>query len=276
MVKFIAEIGINHQGNLDTMKDMMLRAKECGADYVKSQKREPKECLTKEQYNRPYTSMHSFGETYGEHKEFLEFSLDEWKDLYDYAKKIDVILFASVFDLTSAKKMNEIGMDLYKIGSGEVTNLELLEEVSSYGKKIIMSTGMSTIQEIDAAYNILKNNDLILMHCTSAYPCDEKDVNLNGILTLQERYKVPIGLSGHYMQGSGAIESAAVAMGATWLERHFTLDRSMKGTDQVASLEDVGLIKVIKSIRSIERALGSKEIKVLECEKSVREKVRGN
>ena len=134
---------------------------------------------------------------------------------------------------------------------------------------------MSTLEEIDKAVDVLKGSDLTLMHCTSAYPCDETDVNLNIIPTLQKRYNIPIGLSGHFRQGSGAIESAAVALGSRWIERHFTLDRTMKGTDQSASLEPTGMMKVVKSIRSIERALGNSEKVVLECEEPIREKCRG-
>ena len=138
-VNIIAEIGINHQGNIDLMKDMMVKAKDCGVDYVKSQKREPKVCLTEEQYNRPYDSPHSFGKTYGEHKENLEFSLSQWEELFEFAEEINVKMFMSVFDNVSANKMNELGVDLFKIGSAEVTKLDLLEEVKSFNKPIIVS-----------------------------------------------------------------------------------------------------------------------------------------
>ena len=277
MVNVIAELGINHQGNLELMKDLMLAAKKCGANYLKSQKREPKECLTEEQYNRQYDSVHGFGKTYGEHKENLEFSVSQWKELLAYSQEIEVNLFASVFDITSAKNMHSLGMDLFKIGSGNIHDLELLEEVKSYRKLVIISSGMSTLEELDRAVSIFDNNsDLVIMQCTSAYPCQEQDVHLRVLRLLQERYKFPIGLSGHYVQGNGSIEAAAVALGATWIERHFTLDRTMKGTDQAASLEDSGLLRVIKSIRSIEKALGSPEKKILECEIPVRKKVRGN
>jgi sialic acid synthase SpsE len=274
-VNIIAEIGINHQGNFDLMKKMMLAAKKCGVDYIKSQKREPKVCLTDEQYKRPYNSPHSFGKTYGEHKENLEFSIEQWKKLFTYANEIDVKMFMSVFDEVSANKMNEMGMNLFKIGSAEVTKLSLLDHIKSFNKPIIISSGMSTIEEIDEAVKTLSGTDLTLMHCTSAYPCEETDVNLNVIKTLQDRYGIPVGLSGHYNQGSGAIESAAVALGCRWIERHFTLVRTMKGTDQSASLEEAGMKRVVKSVRSIERALGSHEKRVLESEKPIREKCRG-
>jgi sialic acid synthase SpsE len=274
-VNIIAEIGINHQGNMDLMKEMMTAAKGCGVDYVKSQKREPKICLTEEQYKRPYNSPHSFGKTYGEHKEFLEFNKEEWLELFNYADEIGIKLFSSIFDPISANLMNDIGQKLFKIGSAEITKLKLLEQVKSFNKPIIISSGMSTIEEIDKAMDVLKGSDITLMQCTSSYPSKETEVHLNIIKTYQERYGIPIGLSGHYVNGSGAIEAAAVALGATWIERHFTLDRTMKGTDQSASLEKVGMTNVVKSVKVVERALGGFNKQVLESEIPVREKCRG-
>ena len=276
MVNIIAELGINHQGDLNIMKKLITTAKDCGANFVKGQKREPKKYLSKKQYNMPYDNVNSFGSTYGEHKENLEFSVQQWEELFTYSEDIGIKIFTSVFDVTSAKNMNKLGMEIFKIGSGEVTNLELLQEIKSYNKPIIISTGMSTLEEIDAAIDIFdQNDDLVLMHTTSCYPCIETDINLRILETIKNRYNFPIGLSGHYVQGSGAIESAAFALGATWFERHFTLDRTMKGTDHAASLEDAGLIRVIKSIRSVENAMGSQEKKVLDCELPTRLKVRG-
>jgi sialic acid synthase len=275
-VNIIAEIGINHQGDLNLMKKMMIEAKKCGVDYVKSQKRDPKTCLSELEYNKPYESPHSFGSTYGEHKENLEFSLEEWAELFAFAGQNSIKMFTSVFDVISANNINNLGVEIFKIGSAEVTNIAVLEHVCSFGKPVILSTGMSTIEEIDVAVDVLKKTDLILMHCTSAYPCEEKDVNLNIITTLKDRYKLPVGLSGHYNQGSGAIESAAVALGAEWIERHFTLDRTMKGTDQSSSLEPTGMKRVVKSIRSVERSMGCKNKVVFECEYKSRKKFRNN
>ena len=276
MINVIAELGINHQGDMNIMKKLITTAKNCGANYVKGQKREPKDYLSEEQYNMPYDNINSFGNTYGEHKEFLEFSVQEWEELFNFSEDIGIKLFASVFDVTSAKNMNQLGMEIYKIGSGEVTNLELIQEIKSYNKPVIISTGMSSLEEIDAAINIFdQNDDLVIMHTTSCYPCKETDINLRILETLKSRYNFPVGLSGHYVQGSGAVESAAIAIGATWIERHFTLDRTMKGTDHSASLEDGGLKRVIKSIRSVEYAMGNYEKKVLDCELPTRKKVRG-
>jgi len=185
------------------------------------------------------------------------------------------LMFMSVFDEVSADKMNNLGMELFKIGSAEVTKLSLLEQVKSFNKPIIISSGMSTIEEIDKAIDVLKGSDVTLMQCTSSYPSKETEVHLNVLKTYQDRYKIPVGLSGHYVNGSGAIEAAAVALGAKWIERHFTLDRTMKGTDQSASLEKIGMQNVVKSVRVVERALGGFNKQVLKSEIPIREKCRG-
>jgi sialic acid synthase SpsE len=271
----IAEIGNNHQGNIELFKKMIVRAKECGVDAVKSQKREPKECLTSEQYNRPYEGPHSFGETYGKHREALELSRAEWTEAMRLADDLGFPLFASVFDITSARFMKDLAVEMIKIGSAEVTKLELLEEVAGYSLPVLMSTGMSTLEEIDKAVEIFKANkaDLTLMHCTSCYPCAYEDINLRIIPELEKRYNVPVGFSGHH--SSVAIDAASVAMGAVAVERHFTLDRTMKGTDHAASLEPEGMKKVVKYIRATKLAMGSPEKRILECEKPIRLKCRG-
>ncbi len=270
----IAEIGCNHQGSVETFKKMILRAKECGVDAVKSQKREPTECLTPEQYERPYNSPHSFGKTYGEHREYLELDREEWQDVLQFADDLGIPLFASAFDITSARFCRDMGMEMIKIGAGQVTREDLLEEVASFGLPVLLSTGMSTYEEIDRAVDIFKGNvDLSLMQCTSCYPCAHEDLNLRVIPTLQERYKLPVGFSGHH--ATCAVDAAAVALGATSVERHFTLDRTWKGTDQALSLEPRGMEVVCKYIRATEAALGDPEKKVLECERPVRLKHRG-
>jgi len=270
----IAEIGINHQGSVDLFKKMIIEAKRAGADAVKGQKREPKLCLTEEQYNRPYDSPNAFGKTYGEHKEALEIDRIGWEELLDFADQSGITLFASVFDVTSAQTMRDLDTDMIKIGSAEVTKLELLEKVASYGLPTFLSTGMSTLEEIDQAVDILRKTNLTIMHTTSAYPCDLEDLNLRVIQTLQERYKLPVGFSSHFA-GVGGIDCAAVTLGATCIERHFTIDRTMKGTDQAASLEPHGFETMVRHIRAVEKALGSSEKRVLECEKAVRAKTRG-
>lgn len=171
--------------------------------------------------------------------------------------------------------MKELGVEIIKVGSAQVTHLNLIEEVASYNLPVIMSTGMSTIEEIDTAVEIFKTNktDLTLMHCTSCYPCSYENINLRIIPILKERYKVPVGFSGHY--SSVGIDAAAVAIGATCIERHFTLDRTMKGTDHSSSLEPAGMEKVIKYIRATEQAMGSCKKRILDCEMPARLKFCG-
>lgn len=270
MVKIIAEIGCNHMGNPEIAHDMIKTAFKCGANYVKFQKRSIKDFLTKEQYEKPYSGPHAFANTYGEHRENLEISIDDWKEIL---KDFDNV-FPTVFDIKSLKDVMQLNPQIIKIGSGQVNNLKLIEEVAKTGVKIILSTGMSTVEEIDSAFELIKDNDPVLMQCTSVYPCPEDQVNLRVIPKLKKRYDCEVGLSGHYVSGSGAIEVAAMMLGATWIERHFTLDRTWKGTDQAASLEPVGLTSVVNSIKSAERALGVGEKRVLEIEVPARMKHR--
>ena len=270
----IAEVGINHQGSIELFKKMIVEAKRAGVDAVKGQKREPKECLTPEQYDRPYDSPHAFGRTYGEHKEALEISREGWADLLQFADQTGISFFASVFDITSAHEPCATwACDLIKIGSAEVTRLDLLEEVASYQLPTFLSTGMSTLEEIDKAVEIMRRTNLTLMHTTSAYPCPLEALHLRVIPTLHERYHLPVGFSCHY-SGVGGIDCAAVAFGATALERHFTIDRTMKGTDQASSVEPHGLEQIVRHVRAVEKALGSPEKHVHECELAVRAKTR--
>lgn len=269
----IAEIGCNHQGNLELFLKMIAKAKDCGVDAVKGQKRNPREFLTPEQYDKPYDSPHSFGRTYGEHREKLELSVEDWKAAMAFADDLGIPLFASVFDITSARFMRDQGVELIKIGSGQITRWDLLEEIASYGLPVLLSTGMSKLEEIDKAVDMLRNKvELTLMHTTSAYPAKYEDINLRLIPALHERYKLPVGFSGHH--SSVAIDNAAVALGAVSVERHFTLDRTLKGTDQALSLEPVGMEKVCKYIRATELALGTSDKRVFECEISCRQKHR--
>ena len=277
-VKIIAEIGINHCGDMKLAKKIIRSAAKCGVDYIKGQKRTPSECLTEEQYNRPYNNPNSFGKTYGEHKEALEFSKEQWKELFEYANSWGLEAFNTVFDITSANEMEELGQEIYKFGSAETSKHELIKHVMSFNKPIIISTGMCTMDEVRETMDILKShtNDVVIMQCTSTYPCDEKDVNLNVLKTYKEEFPwAQTGLSGHFRSANGGVESGAIAMGATWLERHYTTDRTMKGSDQAASLEPSGMKRVCDSARNVEEALGSRIKTILECEKSARIKYKG-
>lgn len=268
----VAEIGQNHQGDPAIARELIHTAKLCGVDAVKSQKRELAALLSPEEQSRPYTSPHAFGATYGEHRRRLELGREAWADLFAYARELGITLFASPWDLPSATLLRELGCPIFKIPSAAVTNLPLLEEIARYGRPVILSTGMSTIEEIDAAVAVLSGSELTLLQCTSAYPVESSAVNLRAMQTLAERYGRPVGLSGHHR--GIAIDAAAVALGACLLERHFTLDRTMKGTDHAASLEPPGLSKLVRDVRAVEAALGSGEKAVLECERAARDKLR--
>lgn len=268
----IAEIGQNHQGELAIARELIRTAKLCGVDAVKSQKRDIKALLSPEEYNRPYSSPHSFGRTYGEHREALELSRDDWADLLAYATELGLDFFASAWDLPSARLLHDLGCPIFKIASASVTHHELLREVASYRRPVILSTGMSTLDEIDAAVELFSGGELYILQCTSAYPVESDAVNLRAMRTLADRYGRPVGLSGHHR--GIAIDSAAVALGARILERHFTLDRTLKGTDHAASLEPPGLSKLVRDVRAVEAAMGDGSKVVLDCEKPARAKLR--
>lgn len=269
----IAEVGQNHQGEFTIAKDLLRTAALCGVDAVKLQKRCVRELLSDEEYRRPYDTPHSFGKTYGEHREALELHVDAWVELMAYAREIGVELFGSAWDLTSAAVLQRLGCAQFKVPSAALTNLPLLERLGSFGKPIIVSTGMSTIEEIDRAVEVLRGSELYLLQCTSAYPAPFDQVHLRAMETLAQRYGCPVGLSGHHR--GIAVDAAAVALGARLLERHFTLDRTWRGTDHAASLEPPGLSRLVRDVRAVEAALGSPEKVVLGCEQAARAKLRG-
>jgi len=273
MVKVIAEIGCNHQGDINIAKELILQAKIAGAWAVKSQKRTVREYLTPEQYNKPYIGPNSFGETYGQHREVLELSVSEHYELKQYAKKLGIKYFVSVWDLTALKQMMEINLPIIKIPSALLTDNELLLEAKKFNRPIYISTGMSTTDEIDKAIKILEDSEIVIFHTTSCYPCKFQDVYLKNIQYLRERYKKPVGFSGHHL--GIAIDIAAVMLGATIIERHFTLDRTMKGTDHAASLEPAGLHKLVRDLKALEKALDYWDRKsIIPCEEAARAKLR--
>lgn len=268
----IAEIGQNHQGELSIAKELLHAAKLCGVDAVKSQKRNIDELLTPEERARPYSSPHAFGRTYGEHRQALELSPDDWAELFDYARALDLDFFASPWDLGSARLLAELGTPLFKIASASLTQTALLEQIASFGKPVIVSTGMSTLEEIDDAVALLASTECYLLQCTSAYPASFDAINLRVMHELAARYGRPVGLSGHHR--GIAIDAAAVALGARIIERHFTLDRTWKGSDHAASLEPPGLVKLVRDLRGVEAALGDGIKRVQDCELSARAKLR--
>lgn len=270
----IAEIGHNHQGNLETALKMLRIAAECGVDAVKLQKRDNKALFTKALYDKPYDNENSYGATYGEHREFLEFGMKEYQQLKKYADELGLDFFATAFDFPSVDFLEELGVPAYKIASGDITNIPLLTYIAKTGKPMIVSTGASTLEEVKMAYEaITKYNDqLCFMHCVAGYPADYPDLHLNNIITLKEEFPdVVIGYSGH----DNGILAAIVAhmLGATVIEKHFTLNRAWKGTDHKFSLEPEGLRKQIRDLQRIPVSLGGKTKKIHDFEKEARKKM---
>jgi len=271
----IAEIGNNHNGNLDTAMKLIESAKESGADAVKFQVKNIEKSFAKDLLDSPYVNENSFGKTYREHKMALEFSEEQMKQLYDFAAKIDIICFSTPFDTDSVDMLERIGNSIYKISSFHVTDLNLIKYVCQTKKPIIISTGMSTIEEIDKAIELIKKytKDFVIMHCVSCYPTEDEDVNLNVIPTLKNRYNCPVGYSGH--ERGIAITASTVLLGSCAIERHFTLDRTMKGPDHASSVEPIGLNDIVTRSKKIFNAMGTSEKNVLDCELKNRKKFRG-
>ena len=251
MVKVIAEIGINHSGYMEECKKMMMLSKVSGCDYAKIQKRNPDVCVPEHQKSvmrkTPWGEM-----TYLDYKYKLEFTEEQIKELCDYAKEIGIEFFASVWDLDSVALMAKYTR-IVKLGSPVINDLELLKATREAFDFVIMSTGMSTEEEIEKAVEVAKPD--VIMHTNSTYPCPAEDLNLRYMEHLRSKYgdKAEIGYSGH--EYGLTTTFAAVAMGATWVERHITMDREAWGSDQKASIEPSGLFKLVKGIRDIEAAI---------------------
>lgn len=269
----IAEIGLNHNGDPELAAQLIRTAAACGVDAVKFQKRDSHALLTQELYDSPYTAWYSYGTTYGEHREALELSSADLAKLRDLAESLNVVFFASAWDLPSVDVCEDLGVPLYKIASADVTNTPLIERLTATGKPLIMSTGMSTEAEVAAAVDtvLAVHDQLILLHCVSTYPSEFEEINLETIPWLRQRFGLPVGYSGH--ERGIAVSSASVALGACCVERHFTLDRASKGPDHAASLEAPGLMKLVRDIRAIERARGSVRAGLSEREHAVRAKL---
>lgn len=280
----IAEIGCNHKGDLEIAKEMILTAKVfCKVDAVKFQKRSVKEILTPEEYNAPHPNpYHSYGKTYGEHREFLEFSLEQHLELKKLCDEQGITYSCSVWDLTSAKEIASLDPPFIKIPSALSDNYEVLGWLcSNYSGDIHVSTGMTTKHEIKSIVDFFikykRNHDLVLYHCTSGYPIEFKDACLLEIVRLRKEYGdivKAIGFSGHH--NGIAIDIAAYTLGASIIERHYTLDRTWKGTDHAASLEPDGLRKLKRDLMAAYEALQFKQVDILEIEEPQRRKLRWN
>ena len=266
----IAEIGINHNGSLASAKKLISIAHSCGCDAVKFQKRTVEDVYTKEELQAPRQSV--FGSTNGDLKYGLEFGEQEYKEIDKYCKEIGILWFASCWDKKSVDFMEQFDVCAYKVPSALITDIELLKYTKATNKPIFISTGMSTMDEIDKAIEIVGLNNTIIYHCTSTYPSDNSELNLNVIKTLKEKYDCPIGYSGHE---KGIVSSTiAVVLGACSVERHITLDRTLWGSDQAASLEPEGLGKMVRDIRNVKAFLGDGIKKVYDSEIPIKKKLR--
>jgi len=253
----IAEIGNNHQGDVEQCKELFRVAKHCGANAVKLQKRDNATLFTSRMYRSLYNSLNSFGETYGAHREFLEFGPDEYLALHTHARGIGITLFATPFDIPSADFLARMDMPAYKIASGDLSNLPLIRHVAGFGKPVLISTGGGTMDQVRLAYGTAKelNGEVALLQCTAGYPPAWEEMNLRVIEAYREEFReAVIGLSSH---DSGiAMGPVAYVLGARIIEKHFTLNRAMKGTDHPFSLEHSGLEKLVRDLRRTRRALG--------------------
>jgi len=272
-VYVIAEIGINHNASMEITKKLIDGASLAGCDAVKFQKRTPEACVPKDQWDKerdtPWGRMR-----YIDYRHKMEFDVDQFAEINRYCNERNMHWFASCWDEQSVDFMEQFDPPCYKAASASLTDINLLEKMQGTGKPLIISTGMSTMDEINTALDALDTDSLLVAHSTSAYPCPVEELNLNMIHTLESTVpaNVPVGYSGHEV---GLAPSwAAVAMGATFVERHMTLDRAMWGSDQAASVEIPGMMRLVGNIRDIEKALGDGVKKVYESELGARAKLR--
>lgn len=281
--KVIAEIGCNHKGEIEIAKELLDLAKSSGATVGKFQKRCPKELLTKEQYEAPHPNPHnSYGATYGEHREALELSIDDHRELQAHCQKIGLEYSASVWDTTSAQEIASLNPKLIKVGSPSNTHWEMQEVLrDQYTGEVHISTGMTTKEEIEKIVTFWEQgkgdakNRVVLYNCTSGYPVPFEDVCLLEVRYLKENYEnrvKAIGFSGHHLGIS--IDIAAFTLGAEWNERHFTKDRTWKGTDHAASLEPAGLSKLCRDLKAVYTAMSYKQEDILPIEKAQRCKLK--
>jgi sialic acid synthase len=277
---FVAEIGCNHTGSLEVAKQMVVAARDCGADIVKFQKRCARELLTPEQYDAPYENPNSYGRTYGLHREFLELDVDAHAELKAHAEAHEVEYSTSVWDMTSARQIVALRPALLKVPSACNNHFAMLELLrDEFGGEVHMSTGMSTHDEIDKAVDVFARcpERVVLYACTSAYPTAFRDVSLLEILRLRERYEATgrvrsIAFSGHH-KGT-AVDLGAMMLGVSHIERHFTLDRTWRGSDHAASLEPPDFSRLARDTKRLADAWAHKRQPILEAEEAQRRKLR--
>ncbi|MBI2828972.1 MAG: N-acetylneuraminate synthase family protein [Acidobacteria bacterium] len=265
----VAEIGHNHQGSVEKARELFREAKLAGAHAVKLQKRDNRGLYTRAAYHKPYDNENSFGATYGEHREFLEFGAKEYRALQAYASELQIDFFSTAFDIASADLLEEIGVVAYKIASGDLKSTPLLKHVASFGKPMILSTGGAGIEDVQRAYDTIVpvNPQLAILQCTAGYPASFEELDLRVIEQYRERFPCAvIGYSGH--DNGIAMPVAAYVLGARIVEKHFTLNRAMKGTDHAFSLEPVGLRKMVRDLERTCKALGDGVKKIYDSEKA--------
>jgi N-acetylneuraminate synthase/sialic acid synthase len=271
----IAEIGNNHKGDFQLAKELIDAAVDAGASAVKFQKRSNQTLFQKDFANQAYIGKNSFGDNYLKHREAVELSIDEMRELRRYSYKKDVLFFATPFDSESLQQLENIDSELYKVASADIVNHELLHDICDTKKPLIVSTGGATQLEVDEAVELLKSRraSFALLHCTAAYPVEPQEMELRVIETFKAQYpSIPIGLSDH--QSGISMATVAYMLGARIFEKHFTLHRSWKGTDQSFSLEPQGFKKMVRDLSNIDKALGDGTKKLLEIEKDPMFKMR--
>ncbi len=267
----VAEIGINHNGSVETAKQLIKSAFEAGVDAVKFQKRTPEICVPDHQKSQMRDTPWGYI-SYLEYRHKVEFNREQYQEIDDYCRKLGIDWLASAWDIPSLDFIEAFNPPAHKVPSALLTDHKLLRALNATGKPVILSTGMSTMEEIDSAVALLDMDRLLVCHTTSSYPCPPEELNLRMIPTLKQKLSCPIGYSGHEV---GLVPSAlAVAMGASLVERHVTLDRAMWGSDQAASVEPHGVRTLVKYIRVTEKSLGDGEKKVYESEQSSLKKLR--
>ncbi len=270
-VYVVAEIGINHNGQMDLVRKLIDAAVSAGADAVKFQKRDPDVCVPQQQREvlrqTPWGIM-----SYLEYRRRIELGREEYEQIDAYCREKGIVWFPSCWDLPSVEFCESFRPACYKIPSAALTDEELVARIRQTGRPVILSSGMSTMDEICRAVDLLGQKQLILTHCTSTYPCDPSELNLRMIPRLREQFDCPIGYSGHEVGLSTTV--AAVALGACLVERHLTLDRAMWGSDQASSVEPQGLARLVRYIRTVELAMGDGVKRVYESERPSRDRLR--
>jgi sialic acid synthase len=270
----IAEVGNNHQGDLEKAKALIRAAADSGADAVKVQKRDNRSLYTRALFEAPYDNEQSFGPTYGEHREALELDVDSLVVLRDLASELGIVFFSTAFDVASADLLAELGVPAFKVASADLRNTPLLRHLAALGKPLIVSTGGATIEDVDRAVETILplNQQLCLLQCTAAYPAEVEELNLGVISTYRERYPdLVIGLSDH--QDGIAMAIVAHMLGARVIEKHFTLSHAWKGTDHAFSLMPEGMRKLVRDLSRISLAIGDGEKRPLPSEEKPLEKM---